>query len=539
MTAGPDPMPADRPEQGDLFDAQSRGKWEFNDRDNGRRLHALLSREMLYVPGWGWGCWNGRHFDFEAGEEMALKAGAEALPRAIRDEAAAKVSGSIEKFRIDGWLAQNPGKSPADAETAIKAGLRKKYREYAIGCGNNGRVKAALDAGRTLFRADVTDLDADPWRLTCANGVIDLKALAAPAPDAEDPEERIARLGRALGPFDPAMRGTRRPAIAFDPAAECPGWRRFVGLAQPDPDHADYLRRCMATCLAGRNDRQVALVLLGQGGNGKSTTANALARVLGGYAATCRIEMFIEGKYQAGAAATPEEAVLPGARIYVASEPESGAVLSSSKIKGLTGGEMRQSRAIYGKPFFWVPHGIPVLSFNRMPRITDESEGMWRRLTPIHFTQALHELPKPERVTPAEMERIIAAEASGILNWILEGWVDLAERGLDPPPAALALKAQLRAMSDPVGEFLADCTERQPAATIPVSELHKVYEKWCAENGAEPMKLRSFNRVLSDKDYLKDKVSVMIWRHIAWRADPDVDRIREAAITGERSHELP
>jgi P4 family phage/plasmid primase-like protien len=532
MTDGPDPLPADRPAQGGLFDASARLKFEFNDRDNGRRLFAMLGDRMLYVPGWRWGCWNGRNFDFEAGEEMALQLGLEALPRAIRDEAAAKSTAMVEKFRVDAWLALNPGKSPEDAEKAIKAAARKSYRDYAIGSGNNGRVKAAFDAGSTLFRAEVTDLDADPWRITCANGVLDLKACARPGPDAEEPDERAARLAAALGPFDPSMRGTRRPAVAFDPQAECPGWRRFVRLAQPDPEHAAYLQRCMAACLAGRNDRQIALVFLGQGGNGKSTTANALARVLGGYAATCRIDMFLEGKYQAGSAATPEEAVLPGARVYLASEPESGAVLSSSKIKGLTGGEPRQSRANYGKPFIWVPHGVPVLSFNKMPRITDESEGMWRRLTPVHFTQKLHELAPEDRVTPAEMERIIEVEASGILNWMIEGWIDLAERGLAPPKDVQALKAQLRAMSDPVGEFLGDCTERQAGSVIPVAEVHKVYEAWCAENGVEPMKLRSFNKVLSDKDYLKDKVSITVWRHVAWRQEPDVDRIRDKAAGG-------
>ncbi len=527
------------PEQGELFDAAARLKFEFNDRDNAYRLYALLDTRMIYVPGWGWGCWNGKHFDFEAGEEMALQMGLEALPRAVRDEAAAKSTQVVAKFRIDAWCALNPGKSAEDAAKAIKAAGRKKYREYAIGCGNNNRINQALAAARTNFRADVADLDADPWRLTCANGVLDLGALAEPAPDAEEPEEREARLAAALGPFDPSMKGSRRPATDYLPGADCPGWRRFVGLAMPEAEHAAYLQRCMAACLAGRNERQMALIFLGQGGNGKSTAANALARVLGGYAATCRIDMFLDGKYTNSGAATPEEAVLPGARVYQASEPEAGATLSSSKIKGLTGGEPRQSRANYGKPFTWVPHGVPVLSFNKMPRITDESEGMWRRLTPVHFTVKLHELPAAERVTPAAMERILAAEAPGILNWLIEGWIELAERGLDPPKDVQALKSQLRAMSDPVGEFLDNCTERRLGASISVGELHRVYEKWCAENGAEVLKLRSFNRAMVGKDYLKDKVSIMVWRNLAWHQDDDVQRVRDAATTGGTGSETP
>jgi P4 family phage/plasmid primase-like protien len=523
------------PDQGELFDAGARLGLQLNDRDNGRRLKAVIGHRMAYVPGWGWGVWDGKRLDFEAGDEMALRMAGTELPEAVLEEAAALSAQPVPKPQLDAWLAVNPGKSATNAETAIKGGGRKKYRDYALGCGNNGRAKAALEAARALFRVDIDDLDNDPWRLTCANGVLDLRALARPAPDAEEPEERIARIGAALGPFDPTMMGTRRPAAAFDPAADCPGFRRFIGLAQPIPASAAYLQRCLSTLLFGRNWLQVALVMLGEGGGGKSTTSNAIAQVFGGYFAKCQVEMFLAQKYASGGA-TPEEAVLPGARVYYAEEAEEGAILSSAKIKGFTGGTPRQSRANYGKPFVWTPHGVPLLSFNKMPRITDESEGMWRRLAPIRFVERLHELPASERVNPAAMERIIRAEASGILNWLLEGWIDLHERagrddaamqGLDPPGDVLALKSQLRAMSDPVGEFLKDCTVRQRGGRIRAREIHTVYEKWCADNGAEPMGLRQFGRAMVAKDYLKRKIDSMCWIDLAWELRDDIDRWRD------------
>lgn len=529
MSETPEIPGHEAPRQDDLFTPQARLQLEFNDRDNAVRLHAMLAERLAYVPGWGWGAWDGKRLDFEAGEELAMQAAARELPRALRDEAAVKSRQPVEQAELDAWVSDHPGKSEKEAEKALRASRSAAHRKQAISCGNKAKVNSALEMARPLFRVDIEDLDADPWALVCENGVLDLKALARPAPEAEDPDERQARLGAALRPFDPRHRNTRRPAVAFDPTADCPRWRRFVALALPDPAQAAYLRRALAACLAGRNERQMALVLLGQGGNGKSTTANALKATLGGYAASCRIDMFLEGRFVAASGAQPEEAVLPGARAYIASEPETGAVLSSSKVKGLTGGEPRQSRAMYGKPFTWIPNGVPLLSFNKLPRITDESEGMWRRLTPVHFTQKLHELPPEQRVTPAEMERAIAEEASGILNWLLEGWVELAEIGLAPPPEILALKSQLRAMSDPVGEFLNDCTDRVAGGGIPASELHKVYEAWCAENGAEPLPLRSFNRALVAKDMVKRKSNVMIWCDLAWKPEEAVDRVRNKA----------
>lgn len=541
-----DPFDRGSLEQGELFDAGGRLKLGLNDRDNGTRLWALAAHRLIYVPGRGWGVWDGRRFDFDAGEELALRLVSTELPKAIEDEAAAKTSQPISRPQIEAWLLDHADKKPADAERALKAAHRPTYKKFANDCANNARAVAALLAARALFLADVDDLDCDPWRLTCENGVIDLKALAAPAPDAEDAEERILRLGDALGPFDPGMRGTRRPAARFDPEADCPGWRSFVSKAFPNPASAAYFQRALAVTLFGRNERQVVLVMLGQGGNGKSTALNMLKFVLGGYAATTRIEMFLETKFSNAGAPTPEEAVLPGARAYVGEEPEAGAVLSAAKVKGLTGGAPRQSRPLHGKPFTWTPHGVPVLAFNKMPRVSDETEGMWRRLVPIHFQIELHKLPRADRLEPTEMARVIAAEASGILNWLLEGWVALAERaelpdtvlqGLDPPEDVLDLKAQLRAQADPVGEFLADTTERISGARIGATDLHRVYEIWCARNGAEPLALRTFGRVMIAKDYRKKKQNTMVWRDLSWLQRPDVEELLNELAARERGSE--
>ena len=536
-------LQAGTPDAGEYFDAASRLKLELNDRDNGIRLAAVASDDLLYVPGMGWGVWDGRRFDFDAGEEKSLKVAAVKIPAALMAEAAAKSAKGVDERELSAYMAANEGLDLEAAISRIKAGRRKSYSLFALNCGNNAKAKAALEAARPQFLAEVSDLNSVPWCLTCENGVLDLDVLSEPPPVDEEPEERAERMGAALGDFDPSMRGTRKPAVKFDPAAECPRWRRFVSLAFP-PDaggteDADYFRRAMSTALFGLNERQIALIFLGQGGNGKTTASNALQFILGGYAATCRIELFLESKYASSSGPTPEEAVLPGARAYIAEEPEASAVLSASKIKGMTGGSTRQSRPLHGKPFNWVPNGIPVLAFNKMPRINDESEGMWRRLVPIHFTQRLHELPVGQKMTPGEVERAVREEASGILNWLLEGWVDLCDRagrpgtllqGLDPPASVLELKSQMRAMADPVGEFLADCTDKVIGGRIGATELHKVYELWCAENGAEPVALRTLSRTMQAKDYIKRKAGTMSWLNVAWipgeRIDQWLDKIK-------------
>ena len=115
------------------------------------------------------------------------------------------------------------------------------------------------------------------------------------------------------------------------------------------------------------------------------------------------------------------------------------------------------------------------------------------------------------------MERIIADEDSGILNWLIEGWVDLNERGLDPPANAQERKASLGAMADPVGEFLTDCTLEGLSLRVRTSELHKAFVAWCEEGGFQAMGQQKFTNAMLARDFSKFKVSHEFWRGLELR----------------------
>jgi putative DNA primase/helicase len=258
---------------------------------------------------------------------------------------------------------------------------------------------------------------------------------------------------------------------AFDPDATCPSFDVFLELILPDPSMRSFAMKCFSLALFGRNDAQVALLLRGSGGNGKFTLVNIIAHVLGGYSVPCRIEMFLATQVQSASGPTPELAVLPGARMYRASEPPEGAVLSTQRIKELTGGEPQQARKLQGDPFWFTPMGLPVLSFNKTPRIKGDDEGTWRRLIFIPFDVALGDLPENQKREQSQVEAELKLEASGILNRLLEGYRRYKAEGLAPPPRAIEMKAERRAASDPVGEFVEDCTERATGGKIQAQEL--------------------------------------------------------------------
>lgn len=94
----------------------------------------------------------------------------------------------------------------------------------------------------------------------------------------------------------------------------------------------------------------------GSGANGKSVLIDLMAKMLGEYAATAKIESLTGRNRRSGGDATPDLVPLMGARMVRASEPEEGERLQEGVIKELTGGEPILVRALQ-KDFVEV-HGL-------------------------------------------------------------------------------------------------------------------------------------------------------------------------------------
>lgn len=491
--AGPPPEPPD---------AAARRKLPLTDLGNAARLVGALAEAALYVDGVGWLVWDGARYSPVAGAERMRALTGDTLVRLLEEEAAAESRAVVSKERLASYMADTGEQDAGVAERKLKAGAKKSKRDFARRCGDMARINGAMTAAASRFLVRLDALDADRRLLQVPNGTLRLDAIAD-VPEAEDDDERLERWGRALGPPDRASRPTRVCGAAFDPRAEAPGWERFVGLIMPDEAMRVYLQALCGFMLGGQDDERAAF-LLGRGGNGKSTVVKALAHVLGDYAQSCRIEMFCEQR-NVSTGTTPEEAALPGARVYLAGEPDKNVTLSAGKLKGLTGGDARQANPKHKNVFSYVPVGVPVLQMNEMANVNDPSKGFWRRVFPVQFDVDLDELPPAERRSKSAMEKIIEAEASGILNWLLAGWAIYRAEGIRVPPKAMALKASLQALADPVGQYLGDRTRRGTGRRVRTAELHKDFQLWCEAQGTKPIGAKAFSARLLALDFVQTK----------------------------------
>lgn len=531
-----------------------RAALDLNDAGNAARLLAAYGQDMIFVYGKGWGIWDGNRYSFQSGplkaEEMAAR-----LPKIIQEEIDAIKAREftdleIERFRRREAEKKRGGRAfldDKDAEFAMRSALIVPLTSHKIKCGNVDKQTKALKAAAWQVRVEIEDLDADPWSLVVKNGVVDLRKVrdAEPLWGDEDPTPAELAKWRApwFGPPDRSPHPTKCAGTEFIPGAICPMWDEFMDLILPVGEIRYCFQRSMGAMLFGENVPQCALLLRGSGGNGKSTLITILGEVLGmfgGYAEPARVELFLHTQNEAPSKPTPEEIDFPGARAILASEPDPTDVFSAKKIKALTGGDIRTARPLNQPQFKYKPTAIPVIQFNRTPRIKNEDEGTRRRMVFIPFDVSLKDLPAEKRKSKLQAETELRAELPGILNWMLDGFRDYQARvdrglgdplGIDPPESMQSLKSRLLESADPIGSFVNATTTDDPDGRVRVREFFAAFKAWASESGARVYSDAAVTDIMTEKGYEKGKVRGNIhFKGLTWIDDDTVQSYRNAFI---------
>lgn len=512
-----------------------------NDEDNAARLLSAYGRDLLFVAGRGWAVWDGHRYSFRLGDQAAALVARKLreLVKAESEYAGAQDGWDPTEGQIWKAMKDHPKLCPHNdaARAYLKSEKATRLAAHAVKCGNLGKVKAVLEMVQPLVAREVGDLDRDPFQLITPNGQIDLlEAMRWEAPEgATEAEIAAARRSWMVAEVNRVTLPTRMASAVYSPKAACPFWLNFLSLIIPDQPVRECVQRIAGATLFGENRAQICVILRGPGGNGKSTLLNGLQVVLGargGYAAPAPIEMFIETGQKNSGQATPDEVLLPGSRLVIATEPEARDTFSAKKIKGLTGGDRRISRPNYGEFFEWVPQFIPVLSCNRTPKIKDEDEGMRRRLVFVPLEVNLRTLPAEHQIPPGRVAAKIEAEASGILNWMIDGFRAFMAEGVNPPPVMLELKDTLMQAADPVGVFLTQMTVKAEGSRIRRSWFHQVFEAWAEAEGFAAYRGPAVREIMTEKGYSAIKShGIFCWADLDWHPDA-ADLVEQT--TGQR-----
>lgn len=404
---------------------------------------------------------------------------------------------------------------------ALGGWLHWKGRRWSV--DNSAIYEAAKDVGRTLLResADTNDRHEQDALIRHAKyslgerGIRSMVNLAATdhrisvGPEIFDSDHYLLNVANGTVDVRTGERNdhrredyiTKLADVIHDPHATAPLWLEKVQRWLPDEQVREYVQKAIGQALTGTVEQQALYVNHGFGENGKSTFFDTVFSVFGDYAGT--VDMAVLMETNRGSGATPEIMALKGKRLVVASESERGSRLKESLIKRLTGDKTFTGRHLYKEVMTFTRTFKLFMHVNHRPEITGTDHAIWRRLKLV---------PWEVRITKAEKDvRLLDKledELSGILNWLLDGYLLYERDGLESPEAVQAATDQYRADMDKVGQFIKDeCvtsvdklfTDGEIYAIV--DDLYEAYKKWCGDNGVWPEKKRTFGERMMEKRY--------------------------------------
>ena len=325
------------------------------------------------------------------------------------------------------------------------------------------------------------DFDADPNLMTLRNGILNIKTMQ-------------------LEPHDPLKLCTKVVNASYDPSKTTGRFTEFMEQVLPDPAVRDYFQRAVGYALTGEADQRAIFLMHGESGTGKTQTLEALATVLGDFAATAPGSAF-KPRQEGYKGPSEDLHKLKGKRFVIQSELDQGTQLNEGLVKAITGGDTQSTRDLYRSSQEWRPEYVVFMATNYLPRVSSSDNAIWKRFKPIKFEQVFIDGDgMPSDKEAANLGRkMAAAEPEVILNWILEGLAKYREHGLKPPAQVGDWLTAYRDETDSIRQFLIEGEQDGILAVgegqeSGARELYNAYNAWCQDNHIKPFGSTNFRQ---------------------------------------------
>jgi P4 family phage/plasmid primase-like protien len=358
----------------------------------------------------------------------------------------------------------------------FSGGTYNRYAERYI----RQRVKEVLESsGR-----------ADEWSSHRANEVVEYIRADAPELWERPPLGEVNVLNgilnvetRELREHDPGFLSPVQIPVRYDPEAACPEWDRFVAEVFPE-DARELAFEMPADLMTPSRSAQKAILLLGEGSNGKSTYLRALSAFVG----SPNISTVSLHKLESDRFST---ARLVGKLANVCPDLPSTHLAATSIFKAVTGGDALLGEYKYRESFEFDPYCRLVFSANHVPRSGDASHAFFRRWLVIPFDRTFE---PSEQVPREELDAKLAdpRELSGVLNRALDVLPRVRREGFSETGSMRAAHEEFRAMTDPVAVWLAQNTVESAQAFVAKAALLQAYNRDCEEHGRAGMTATAF-----------------------------------------------
>lgn len=279
-----------------------------------------------------------------------------------------------------------------------------------------------------------------------------------------------------LWPATPTFFNTAASSVVFDPEATQPTqWLAFLAQIFGDDNEAmAATQEFFGYCLSTDTSQQKMLLVVGPPRSGKGTMARVLRELAGPDSIAGPTMSSLSGEFGLEPLIPRPIAIISDARI--GQRTDKAAV--TERLLSISGEDtMSVNRK---NSSFW--HGKLQTRFiiitNEIPALADGSGALANRFIIVLLKTSF--LGKED---PALFEKL-KAEMPGILNWAIEGYQRLRDRGhfVQPESAEEALEEMMR-IGSPVRAFVKECCETGVGHWELGDILWDKWKEWCERNG--------------------------------------------------------
>jgi P4 family phage/plasmid primase-like protien len=322
------------------------------------------------------------------------------------------------------------------------------------------------------IRVDAPQLWEEPPRdiLNVLNGLLNVKT-------------------KTLDPHSPDHFSSIQLPVPYDPAARCPAWDEFISQVFPaDADSIPW--EIPAWLMTPDTSIQKAVLLTGEGSNGKSTYLRGIIAFIGKQNTAAISLHKLEGdKYAA--------ARLVGKLANVCPDLPSAHLSSTSMFKALTGGDVLNAEYKYRDSFEYVPFAKLVFSANQPPHSDDPTHGFFRRWQVVPFNRTFEENAEgtiPREELDARLSQ--PGELSGLLNTALNVLAKIRSSGFTQSDSMIRAWSEFRRATDPLSVWLDTSTVEDPDRIVIKNELYSAYNATRAAAGLPTITSTAFGLAL-------------------------------------------
>jgi P4 family phage/plasmid primase-like protien len=390
-----------------------------------------------------------------------------------------------------------------------------------------------LPCGEATLRADAQALLGNERRTERMNEALSYVEVAAcldeeSPPDCQCINLRNGRLDWATGDLEPhtsAVFTTIQLPVEYDPVATCPAFDRYLATTF-DMDVIPLIEELLGWCLVPDRRFETAVMLTGEGENGKSVFLDLVGDLLGeANVSNVALQDLEDNRFRV--------AELYGKLANIFADLDARGLQSSSMFKTLTTGDYVTAERKHAQPFRFRSYAKLLFSANTIPASRDRTHAFYRRWLIIPFTRIFDGVggnPTPDKALRDKLK----AELPGIFTYALRGLARLtANQAFTQPKSVVEAKQAYIRSNDNVRVFVDECVLADKDATIMKKEFYQVYEIWCDRYGERAISQKALKgaltKIIPGLDEWRETASSS-WNWLGMQWGPDAAHYRPPSL---------